>query len=196
MHRTLWLAALAALALSGCGDKGDDDTGDGAGEGGGSGGGDLPSVWDDHDEDHCEGGEYDDVPGATSYFLGEFTKDDDTWGGTEYWVLYANDVWAEADNGQDCQIAWTVQLTETDPSACSVCEYGLEGGATIDLSKTTCSQEGLWSGEENVQLSYDVNDDGVTATFYFSGSGTYLGEGHSNGDGALNYLSDPQCDYF
>lgn len=189
------LLALAGLLLLGaCGDKADDtgDTDDAAG----GGGGELDSVWDDHAEGFCDDNDYADQPGAVSYFLGEFSNDGGTWSGTEYWILYANDAWNEADNGQDCQIAWTVQLSETDVGSCLICEYGLEGGATLDASQTTCAQEQLWEGEENLSLAYDVDDDGTNATFYFAGSGQLLGAGHSNGGSALNYLSDPQCDWF
>ena len=190
--------ALALALLAGCGDKGDgtDDTGAPGDDTGGSGLSELTSVWEGHDEAYCDDSEFSDQPGAVTYFLGEYEKKGETWEGTEYWLLYANDAWAEADSGVDCQIAWTVQLSETDVSTCSVCDYGLAGGATIDLSKTTCGQEGLWEGLENQTLSYDVDDTGTTATFYFATSGNYLGAGYSNGGGALNYLSDPQCDWF
>lgn len=186
--------ALPLLILVGCGDKDEaDDTGEGSGSGGG---GELPSVWEGHDPDHCDDSEFSDQPGATSYFLAELTKSGDTWEGHEYWVLYANEAWAQADDGEDCQIAWSVELSETEASACAVCDYGLEGGATIDLDQTTCAQSALWEGSENQTLAYDVDDDGSTATFYFAGSGNLLGTGHSNGGSALNYLSEPQCDWF
>ena len=139
---------------------------------------------------------YEDLPGATTYFLGLYLKDGDIWVGSETWLLYATSEW-EAAGGADCQVVWTVSATETSPESCGGCELGLDVSATIDASLTTCP-EALYEDNESWSVGYDVDlaDDG-TATVYFASSGNALASGVSVEDGAgFTFVTDADCAWF
>lgn len=191
------------LTLFGCpGDK--DDTaagGDSGGEDSGGGGvDDLPSLTDDLDTGGCEEAEAVDevVTGAAVYFFGEYAitgtdeEGNNVWEGTEYYLVFANDAWVE-EGGEDCQVVWSGSLTETSPSGCGSCEIGLEGAISLDVVATTCPESVASWAEGDVTYMIDVDDDG-NATWYL-GSGTELGTGYYE-EGAANYLSEKQCDWY
>ena len=198
--------ALVLLLLAlGCSNKYDTDTGDLTtvdGEDGGSDGADgqdgLPDLLANLDRDltDCQG--YDGVPvaGAVSYYWGQYEgNENDGWVGEERWILIANDRWQEND-GEDCEIVWSVTARAADPGACGSCDLGIVGQASIQTARTTCPS-GLWTGSENLSLDYGVfraGDGG--ATWYFAGSGNRMAEGFHDPSGDLNYLTDKACKWF
>lgn len=185
------------LGLMACpGDEKDDTASAVDDTGGGSG---LPSLTDDLDTGGCEDWEGNQIPGSASYFYGEYevTGTDDEganlWSGEERWLLFANSTW-EDQGGGDCEVAWTATATETEPSGCGSCEFGLEVTLTLDLVATTCDDDLSEGTEGDVTYVVDVADDG-TATWYYASSGNTVGVGYYE-DGAVNFLSDKQCDWF
>jgi hypothetical protein len=136
------------------------------------------------------------VPGATSFFYGQFeaTAEPDVWQGEEQWLLFANDTWREYGE-DDCAITWTAVATRSDAAGtCGDCSYGLTVSASIDLARTSCP-EGLYAGEESFEVVYGVRVSGSTATYVFAQSGTTVGTGHAEERGS-NYLSQASCTWF
>lgn len=194
---------------------GDDGPGDGGGEGGEGGGGEgggedsgggggedsgegseeeLPDLIGTLQSDFCEGaGGYEDVAGATSFFVGTFVEEAGAWSGEEIWLLYANPAW-EAAGGADCRVTWAISAVETTPGSCASCELALSISATLDPSSTDCSSE-LYSGDEDYDVDYDVDLAAERASVYFSSSGNLLGQGYG-GQSAFNYATEPVCLWF
>ena len=137
------------------------------------------------------------VPGATSYFVGDFELSGDNVTGTEYWMLFANTPWHELD-GEDCEVRWSVEGTKGEPMACAACNYSLTLDMEVDRSASTCP-EGLTPAQSDAEaafsVSYDVSiaENGET-TFYFE-SGSLLGTGYSH-QGRLTYVSEGTCKWF
>jgi hypothetical protein len=196
--RLALLLSLPTLLSLGCGDKDDDDeddedTADGDGGGGGDGGDD--SLMDSMlvstgASSNCEEVEGQTIPGATGFFVGLYTDEGGgEWSGDERWVLYANEAWRDAGEG-DCEIRWTTVASETD---CGGCDVGLVVNATIDLSSTSCPED-LWSYESNWTSTYNVSSGGE-ATFSYAGSGTLVGTGPAT-DTQLGFISEASCHWF
>jgi hypothetical protein len=159
---------------------------------------DSPSVkWPDPfgslDVDHCQQAEnYDpNVASATTYYVGEFTLDDNGVAGTETWVLYANDTWAQTLGAPKCEAVWEMSGAKAAPVSCDICDFSVEFSAT--LSSSNCPP-GVTSGKESFNVQYDVwlMGSGV-AKVYFAESGNELGAWHWNDDG-FSYVTDPACE--
>ena len=98
----------------------------------------LPNLSEGLDSDACEEVPgYEDLAGATSYFVGTYARiEDGTWIGFETWLLYATSEW-EASGGADCQVVWDVAGSETSPDACPGCELALSLSATVNAGSTS-----------------------------------------------------------
>lgn len=156
--------------------------------------GELVDVYADLEESDCEGVNGQPVPGATSYFWGEFTISEEQITGEERWIFLANDAWEDLGEG-DCEIVWNVIGSVSEPTGCMGCNFAMVATATLNTSQTTCP-EGLTDGAETLQEQYDVfqAQDG-TAQWYFSGSGSQFASGYFT-DSQMNYISEPACKYF
>lgn len=198
MRNGIWMA-LALVACAGGSeadtsalDVDDDDTCKVRGES-------LPDLFADLDPGACEEALYfDQVPGATGYFVGEFELDGcGKVRGTETWILFANEKWIEHD-GYDCRMVWSVSGTVGDPNFKG--DYGLTMTAVIDKSATDCPKDGfgtpIYVGDTTMELRYDVevHADG-TSTVTFAESGNLVGEGYANA-GHLNFASKRLCHFF
>lgn len=206
---SVWAVAMSVGALSGCqmsfGGKDDtaltDDSGGGGGDdtGGGKTGTNegVPGLADIRDEmdrsaGDCQELQGDALPGANSYFWGEYEGNAaEGWFGTEKFYVFANDTLKD-QGGEDCEVTWIVTAGQTPPGSCSGCEVGLDVSATMDSS--TCG-DGM-ADEANFTITYAVDQlsDG-TSRWFFASSGTDLGQGYWNEDG-MNYLTDSSCRWF
>ncbi|MEL6341774.1 MAG: hypothetical protein AAFV53_01480 [Myxococcota bacterium] len=183
------------VLLIGCDSDGKDDTGSSTGS-------DELSAADEAIPDPdagtaldpgCEDVEGQPVPGATSFFIGDFVITDGAVEGQEQWLLYANEAWVDV-GGEDCRIIWNVTGTQEDSdSSCGACAYALALNMAVDTVASNCPTE-LYEGEEAFSVSYNVQVSGDTATFYYA-SGNTLGVGGS-GDRRVTYTSDSTCKYF
>lgn len=208
------LLLLGACSSSLKGEDADDSSGEGPGSDGGDGGGGdgggsgeggedaldaLPDLLAGADLSGCQqvegsDGEMYDVPGAVSYFYGEYyqTEDGSGWAGKESWLLYANDRWQELGE-DDCQIVWTMGADlsgDLEPGG----QVSLQVRADIRGSETTCP-EGLYEGEESWTASYsiEINDNG-DSFWYYNGADQFATGGSSGV--ALNFLTDKACTWF
>jgi hypothetical protein len=142
----------------------------------------------------CEGYEGTPIPGATSYFRGDFDIDGDVVTGSEKWLLFANSSWQETGN-DDCTIHWTILGTRDEPTqTCGSCDYSLSLAANVDVSLTDCPA-GLWSSDQSFSTAYNVKIVDGSAIFYFAGSGNELATG-TGSNSAAAYLTEATCVYF
>ena len=135
-----------------------------------------------------------DVPGAATYFLGQYVGSPTSpgrWSGTETWLLYANASW-RALGGEDCRVRWTIQ---GDTVAGGPADVRIAVSATLDASETTCP-EALHEGDETFDVTYDVTlaADG-TATWAFASGRTLATNGAWN-DAGMAYLTERACSWF
>jgi hypothetical protein len=108
--------------------------------------------------------------------------------GKEYWLLYTNDLWAEA-GGEDCQVVWDAIGSVEEPQGTG--SYSLALTLSINLTETNC-EETLYAGSESFGVTYDVQEEsGGGATFFFS-SGSELGQGNYNASNAT-YITEKNC---
>lgn len=134
------------------------------------------------------------VPGATSYFWGDFTTDGNIVQGEEGWSLLSNQAWRD-NGGADCVVIWSAAGGQASPtSACPTCDYSFGLFMSVDKSKTTCP-EGLYEGDESFSITYNVANDGMATTYSFGSSGNTLGTGETDGSRST-YLADSTCKYF
>lgn len=137
------------------------------------------------------------VPGATSYFWGDFdigASAGSAVTGVEAWVLLANKGWI-ANSGSDCEIHWNTTGTRGDPTArCPSCEYSLSLEMQVDESATTCPS-GIYQGDETFSVTYNVDVEGTETTYYFASSGGTLGTGNTNG-ARTTYTTEADCVYW
>jgi hypothetical protein len=134
------------------------------------------------------------VPGATSYFWGDFSTNGSTVSGEEGWTLLSNQAWRD-NGGEDCVVVWSAAGGQASPtSGCPSCDYSFGLYMSIDLSKTTCP-EGLYEGDESFATTYDVAIDGSSTTYSFGTSGNSLGQGETDGTRST-YLAESTCKYF
>lgn len=135
------------------------------------------------------------IPGADSYFFGEFRINGTAVSGAERWELTANSTW-KAKGGGDCSIEWRVVGSRTATSACAECDFGLTLSGTPLLEKSDCVEDLKKREGRPNKLAYDVKlqSDG-TALVYFAGSGKLVGEGYHK-DGALRFRTAHQCKWF
>lgn len=187
--RSFLLVVVPAAACSAFG-GGADDTGEG--DGGASG--TLPDLTAGLDTEGCEDVDGTAIPGAVSFFVGEYERGDGSWSGAERWLLFANDAWKAAGE-DDCVVRWTTTASEAAPTTCATCDLALAVGATIDESATTCP-DGLWDSptERNWTATYEIRIEGDQSTWYYD-SGTSLGEGAAV-DGAVNFVTEKDCVWF
>ncbi len=199
-------ALTCALLAGGCQTSfgGKDDTALTDDSGGGGGGDDgtgveegIPGLKDIREEmarnaDNCQELQGDALPGANSYFWGEYEGNEaEGWFGTEKFYVFVNDTLAE-DGATDCEVTWVVTGGYTAPAACSGCEVGMDVTATLDSS--TCEQ-GM-ADDANFSVTYSVDQiSGGDARWFFGSSGTELGTGYWNEKG-MNYLTEPSCRWF
>lgn len=179
-------------ALTGDSGGGDDSGGGGTGTEEGVPG--LKDARDDMDRSAggCQDLQGDALPGANSYFWGEYEGSSaEGWFGTEKFYVFANDTLKDA-GGEDCEVTWVVTAGQVAPGSCSGCEVALDVSATLDSS--TCG-DGM-ADEASFTITYAVDQlsDG-TARWFFDSSGNELGQGYWNGNG-MNYLTDPSCRWF
>ena len=200
MSRLFVLVCAGLFACSGKMPEGN-DTGSAGGAGGGDAGdeerGALPDPRPAAGFDAaCSDVDGVSVPGATSFFYGQFeaTDDPDVWQGEEQWLLFANDTWREYGE-DDCVVTWTAVAARSEAAGtCADCSYGLTVSAAIDLARTSCP-EGLYEGVEAFEVVYGVRVAGSAATYVFAQSGTVVGTGSAVESGS-NYLSEGACTWF
>ncbi len=187
----LWLALLP-VALVACDGRSQIDTDDT----------DDPGLEVDHFDDleyheQCYGIDDIDVPGATSYWIGdlEYTTADEL-EGYEYWALMTNPAWRETGEVSDelCVVAWEAFAITGDPVSCGTCDFSITLDAYVDAALSDCPS-GLWKGEESYSVTYDVRVTDDRSAWYFSTSGNPLGEGTAS-DTHLTYITDPTCVFF
>jgi len=157
---------------------------------------DIKDLIDDIDSDYClEFEDYQDVPGATSFYYGAFMRDGDAWVGREKWLLFATPAWVE-NGGYDCQVTWDINATESPQTNCLACDFSLQLSASINRSETNCP-EGLWNYDEQLSWSeiYEVDISDTQASFYFQTSGNYIGSGQATSN-SMDYISEPDCKWF
>jgi len=134
------------------------------------------------------------IPGATSYFAGDYqVGEDGNVRGKERWLLASNQAWRDEGEG-DCMVTWAVTGTVGDPS-CNSCDYSMSVQAQVIDGETDCPR-GLIVGEETWAVDYDVSllPDG-RAQFRYLDSGNLLGEGYWEG-ARVTYLTESRCMWF
>ncbi|MBN2799587.1 MAG: hypothetical protein JXX28_10605 [Deltaproteobacteria bacterium] len=134
------------------------------------------------------------LAGGTSYFWGEYTKQDEEVAGHEAWYIFANPSLV-ATGQDDCEIHWNMLGEVGDPITCTTCDFSVSVHAAISAADTTCPR-GLWEGEEEWDAQYDVRlvGDG-TSHFYFASSGDMIGQWYAEGDW-FSFLTEPACVWF
>lgn len=206
----------ALLLLSACSSslKGEDtddssgqgpggDGGDGGDGGGGEGGEDaldaLPDLRAGLDLSGCQEVESSDgemlpVPGAVSYFYGEYylSETGEGWQGEERWLLFANERWQELGE-DDCEVVWTMTAAlngDVEPGG----QVALSVSADIRGSETTCP-EGLYAGDETWSTSYSIEiDDEGRSFWYFNGADAFATGGSTST--AMNFITEKACTWF
>ncbi|MCO4745597.1 MAG: hypothetical protein KC912_12465 [Proteobacteria bacterium] len=136
------------------------------------------------------------TPGATGYFVGDFSIDDGVVEGVEEWVLFANQAWKDSnDEGADCSLKWDVFGTISEADSCVGCTHEIAIDASFDGEGSDCVQglEDAEGSDLNVIYYVQASSDG-TATWEFQ-SGTTLGEGIVN-DTRAAYVSESACKWF
>ena len=181
------------LLLAACSGK-SDDTGAADGSDGGSAEA-LPDLKSGRDLTGCTDYEGTEIPGAVSYFYGEYTdQGGGAWAGKEEWLLTANPSWVDHGGG-DCVITWITTATETSTGACGACDLGLSVSGSIDMTATTCPED-LYAGEQNFTVNYGiVRQEGGTSLWYYADTGKDLGSG-AHVDGGVSFLTDKACKWF
>ena len=156
----------------------------------------LPSVIDDLDEEACDSmGSQLEHPGATSYFVGTYIKEGNTWIGREKWILFPNEFW-EASGGFPCEVSWDMTIQEEELITCLACDFALDVDAAISASSTNCPQD-LWNSpsEQYWNTTYEVLKNNGISTFYFQSNGNAFGSGYAS-ETAINFVSEPDCKWF
>ncbi|MFT5582437.1 MAG: hypothetical protein ACI9VR_000013 [Cognaticolwellia sp.] len=156
---------------------------------------DISAPWEGLSADpNCEEVTGQAVPGATSYFWGDFNITGDIVKGDEGWTLLSNQAWRD-EGGSDCVVVWSAAGGKASPSsACPTCDYSFGLFMSIDESQTTCP-EGLYSGDESFAITYNIAVDGRTTDYSFASSGDALGVGETDGTRST-YLAESTCKYF
>ena len=162
---------------------------------------DLPDPLErtDPEDDPCEPEKYwDTQPGATTFFVGDYTVDScGVVSGHETWVIHPNAVFAGL-GFTDCSVVWTVDGRFEGPLTEG--SHTLSLRLTVDEERSDCKPNGagqnMWDGEENAVVTYavDLGKEGV-ASLSFADSGTPLGDGHFNAS-HLTFVSPASCKYF
>ena len=133
--------------------------------------------------------------GATTYYFGTYVPVEDGWLGREKWILFAIPSW-QSMGGYDCEITWNTFANEAENSNCATCDFALRVQASIDESQTNCPTE-LWDTEDmrSWSESYEIDLSTEESTFYFQGSGNFIGNGYRE-ENSIAFLSDPDCKWF
>ncbi|TNE92301.1 MAG: hypothetical protein EP330_02240 [Deltaproteobacteria bacterium] len=189
------MRALAlTLLLIGC--AGDNGTGDDTG----TDGPDFDPYEGMEENPNCEDFEGTPVPGATTYFMGEYAIDADVVTGYEEWVLFANDAWEDptiARPGWDCAIRWDVFGTVSEPTDCVGCTHQLSLSFTWNEDESDCQPDlQALEGPDNeggAVYYVQAGNDGY-ARYEFS-SGTFLGDGVLTSTRGA-YQSEQRCAFF
>ena len=134
------------------------------------------------------------VPGAAVYFSGTMVRNGGTISGLEHAFYIANQAWNDTGN-DDCTVAISISGSTGEPLGCPVCDISVELSATMIDSASDCP-EGLQVDYESYFVTYDVQqlDDG-TANWFFHESGNQFASG-THSETELQYLSDPQCQWY
>ena len=162
----------------------------------------LDDVTNDLDGSFCDdiSQEYENVPGAVSYFTGIYTSsqgevaEQDTWYGIEEWLLIPNTTWAVIQS-ETCYVVWNTMATRIELETCLGCSLAMEVTASINYDETTCPEE-IWNDADYIswQSDYEIALVGDVSMFYYN-SGAFLGMGNAN-ESAFNFLTDPKCVWF
>lgn len=136
----------------------------------------------------CDDFEGTEVPGATSYFVGEFALGGEP-SGEETWVLLMNDT-AQDAGLVDCTVVWNVTGSVTGSDLTQ--PFDLAIGAAL---QTADCPETLYEGEEAYSVTYRFEPDGDRVDVSFKTSGSHLGSGYTNGVD-FNYATPGSCMYF
>ncbi|MFT4624862.1 MAG: hypothetical protein ACI8PZ_003525 [Myxococcota bacterium] len=164
-------------------------------------GDDLPDAFERTapEDDPCAPEKYwDTQPGATTFFVGDYTVD--TCGavsGEEAWVIHPNATF-QAVGGKDCVVWWDVDGRFEGPLVEGTHTLSLR--LTVDTERSDCPPNGggrfIWDGEEMVVATYSIEltKDGE-ANFSFSETGTPLGAGRFNAS-HVTFTSPSSCKYF
>ena len=154
----------------------------------------LDNVTADLDGSFCDDAseEFQNVPGAASYFTGIYTStsgnvtEQDTWFGIEEWILIPNSTWQEIQS-ETCYVVWDTVAVRTEIETCLGCTLAIEVTGSINLDATTCPTE-IWNYPEftSWQEDYEIALVGEISMFYYQ-SGSFLGMGTTN-ENAFNFL--------
>ena len=144
--------------------------------------------------DGCQDIDGTDVPGAAVYFSGTMVRNGGTISGLEHVYFIANETWKDLGE-DDCTITISVSGSTGEPLGCAICDMSIDITATMIDSASDCP-EGLQQDYESYIVSYDIQtlDDG-TANWFFHESGNQFATG-THTDTELQYLSDPQCQWY
>ena len=158
-------------------------------------GGKLPDLTKEFTTGQCEEIQGSAVPGADSYFHGNFTLSDEVARGHETWWLAANKAWTTA-GGNSCTIQWTVIGTKVATGACIDCDFGLKLSATPDIRSSKCPEQLVKREARPQELGYDIKLSASGEAFiYYSKSGNLLGQGF-HADGNIVWRTQHQCKWF
>jgi hypothetical protein len=196
------LLALLAGCNKGGGDSDTNDTNDTDGGGGDSidtnpDAGTLADEFDLADEGTCESFDGYTHEGATRFYVGAFNVSGEDVTGYEAAVLFPNTSLQETvPEFTQCEVWFSATGIKEDPVACGSCDYSLNLHFTLDRTKTSCIDDYVNSSFDTAyDVVYDVAIDGSgNSTFYFD-SGTELGSGIGNDNGAT-YASDKSCEIY
>ena len=150
------------------------------------------------DEHICEEGDlYEDIwVVATTFYIGDYTRDGVDWEGKEYWLLYPNPT-LEATGFTDCMMVWDAagQEEEEKQGSCALCDFSVNIEASYNAAESTCTvQDFIDDHGKDWQETYDVNVKDGVSEFFFT-SGTQFGTGQYN-DERITYVSENDCKLF
>ena len=157
----------------------------------------LPDLTEGLDGSLCETVEgFEGEPGASSYFVGIYHADGESYQGVETWLLFANSAWQDT-GGADCVVVWETSATQSAATGeCTGCDYAVEVDAAIDLSTTTCPAA-LYSGDESWSSTYGMDlGAGSAASLYYAESGSPLAEGEITTNGSFTFRTHGSCRWF
>ncbi len=162
---------------------------------GGGKAGALPDLTKEFESGNCEEVQGAKVPGADSYFHGEFKVAGESATGSETWWLHANEAWT-ARGGSSCTIRWSVRGIKTEQGACRDCDFGLQLTASPEVGASGCPEDLLKREAKPQDLHYDIKlSSNGDAYVYFAKSGKLLGQGFHK-DGTIVYRTQHQCKWF
>lgn len=138
---------------------------------------------------------YDDLEGATAFFVAEYVIDGDQVNGYEALVLYPNAPWAATDGAVDCQMVWVISGQKVEATGFG--DYGLEVHGVLQAGSSECPS-GRVQDAENAgpfDQTYNVDDNNGEITVYYAASGDIVGTGTGD-NGAIQYATVGTCEWY